>query len=105
MKAKEIIPFEATHPGVLIQDELTARGMTQKELAKVMGLNPTFLNEIIKAKRPVTADIAILLEEIFEIPADYWLRFQYQYEIDKARIKEKNIKRLKNIEKWKLAKS
>ena len=100
-----ILPFEATHPGILIKDELDARpDMKQKDLAKELGVKASFLNEIIKGKRPVTADIAILLEQILDIPADYWMKFQSQYEIDKARIKEKNIARLKNIEIWKVIK-
>lgn len=100
-----ILPFEATHPGVLIKDELDARqDLKQKDLAKELGVKASFLNEIIKGKRPVTADIAILLEKILEIPADYWMKFQSQYEIDKARIKEKNIAKLKNIEIWKVIK-
>jgi len=99
MATKKIIPFEATHPGILIKDELDARvDINQKELAKRMGVKPSFVNEIIKGKRPVTADLAILLEKILGISADYWMKFQSQYEIDKARIKEKNIKRIKNIE-------
>ncbi len=100
-----ILPFEATHPGVLIKDELDARpDLNQKDLAKELGVKASFLNEIIKGKRPVTADIAILLENILEIPADYWMKFQSQFEIDKARIKEKNIARLEKIEIWKVIK-
>ena len=100
-----ILPFEATHPGILIKDELDARpDLKQKDLAKELGVKASFLNEIIKGKRPVTADIAILLEQILEIPADYWMKFQSQYEIDKARIKDKNIAKLKNIEIWKVIK-
>ena len=100
-----ILPFEATHPGVLIKDELDVRpDLKQKDLAKELGVLPSFLNEIIKGKRPITADIAILLERILDIPADYWMKFQSQYEIDKARLKEKNIEKLKNIEIWKVIK-
>ncbi|MFW6327785.1 MAG: HigA family addiction module antitoxin [Bacteroidota bacterium] len=100
-----ILPFKATHPGILIKDELDARkDLNQKDLAKELGFHPSFLNEIVKGKRPVTADIAVLLEKVLEIPADYWMKFQSQYEIDKARIKEKNIARLKNIELWKVIK-
>lgn len=95
------IPFEATHPGILINDELEARGdIKQKELAQLLGINPSQLNEIIKGKRPITADLAILLEKSLEIPADYWMRFQTQYEINCARIKEKNITKLSLIETW-----
>jgi len=103
---KNIIPFKATHPGILIKDELDVRSdLSQKDLAIELGVKASFLNEIIKGKRPVTADIAILLEKALEIPADYWMKFQSQYEIDKARVKEKNIKRLKNIELWSVIKN
>ncbi len=105
MATKNIIPFEATHPGVLIKDELDARDdINQKDLAKEMGVKASFLNEIIKGKRPITADYAIILEKILGISADYWMRFQSQYEIDKARIKEKNIERIKSIEIWEIIK-
>ena len=100
-----IIPFEATHPGILIKDELDARDdISQKDLAKEMGVKASFLNEIIKGKRPLTADYAIVLEKIFEIPANYWMKFQTQFEIDKARVKEKNIEKIKNIEIWDIIK-
>ncbi len=100
MKKQKILPFDATHPGILLGDELNTRGIKQKEFAIELGVLPTFLNEVVKTKRPITADFAILLEKSLEIPADYWMRFQSQYEIDKARIKEKNIARLKLIEIW-----
>lgn len=95
------IPFEATHPGTLIRDELEIRDdINQKDLATLLGVKPSFLNEIIKGKRPITADIAILLEKTLGISADYWMKFQSQYEIDLAKIKEKNITKIKLIEIW-----
>lgn len=98
---KVLTPVQATHPGVLIKDELDATpDLNQRILAKELDVKPSFLNEIIKGKRPVTADIAILLEKILGISADYWMKFQSQYEIDKARVKQKNIKKVKNIELW-----
>ena len=101
MATNTLIPFEATHPGILIKDELEVRhDITQKDLAVLLGVQPSFLNEIIKGKRPVTADIAILLEKSLGIPADYWMKFQSQYEIDCAKIKEKNIAKIKLIEIW-----
>lgn len=102
---KKLIPVQATHPGVLIKDEIEATpDLNQRILAKELGVKPSFLNEIIKGKRPVTADIAILLEKVLGISADYWMKFQSQYEIDKARVKEKNIKKVKNIELWSIIK-
>lgn len=94
-------PAQATHPGELLKDEIDATpGLNQRKLAKEIDVQPSLLNEIIKGKRPITADIAILLEKVLGISADYWMRFQSQYEIDTARIKEKNIKKINNIAQW-----
>lgn len=103
-KIKEILPFAATHPGSLLKDELEAREISQKDFAMEIDVLPSFLNEVIKGKRPITADLAILLEKTLEIPAGYWMNFQTQYEIDRARLKEKNIKRLEEIEVWSILK-
>ncbi len=102
---KTITPVQATHPGILIKDELDAiPELNQRKLAQELDVKPSFLNEIIKGKRPVTADIAILLEKVLGISADYWMKFQSQFEIDKARVKQKNIRKIKNIELWSIIK-
>jgi HTH-type transcriptional regulator/antitoxin HigA len=100
MTQNNLIPYEATHPGEILKDELDARGIKQKDFALEMDVKPSFLNEILNKKRPITADLAIVLEKILGIAADYWMRFQSQYEIDRAKVKEKNQVRLKNIEHW-----
>lgn len=85
MERNTSISFEPTHPGTLIRDELEVRPeIKQKELAKKLGVKASFLNEVIKGKRPITADLAVLLEKALDIPADYWMWFQAQYEMDKA---------------------
>ena len=82
---KSITPIQATHPGVLIKDELEVTPeLNQKELANELGIKPSCLNKIIKGKSPLTVDIAIQLEKVFGISADYWMRFQAQYETDQA---------------------
>ncbi len=100
----ELVPFDASHPGGLILDEIEFRGISQADLALQMDVKKSFLNELIKGKRALTADIALLLEKILEIPAEYWMNLQSQYELDNARIKEKNISRLANAESWNIIK-
>lgn len=64
----EVLPFVATHPGSLIADELGTRAdLNQKELAHLLGVKVSFLNEIIKGKRTITADTALLLEKALDI--------------------------------------
>lgn len=101
MKTNTTTPYEATHPGTLIADEIKAQGLKQKDVAMELDVAPTFLNEIIKGKRPISADIAILLEKCLGISADYWMRFQAQYELDTARVKEKMVIKTQLLESWK----
>ena len=101
----EILQFIATHPGSLIADELETReNLNQKELAHLLGVKVSFLNEIIKGKRTITADTALLLEKALDIPADFWMKFQTQYDLDTARIKQKNILKVQKIEIWSIIK-
>ena len=77
------------HPGEIIKDELDAREMKQKELASFMGMPTSVLNDIIKGRRAITPEVAVLLQEILSIDASYWLSLQNQYDIDKANINTK----------------
>ena len=81
------IPFQATHPGNLIKDEIEARNLTQSKVAIEMEIAPNVLNELIKGKRNITPAIALKLEVVFDIDAEYWMRLQIKYEIDSLRIK------------------
>ncbi len=104
MATKVITPFEATHPGTVILDEINARNISKKELAHKLGVLPTFLNEILKGERAVTPDFAILLEKSLGISSDYWMKFQNQYDIDIARLKEKNVREIELSETWNIIK-
>ena len=97
-------PHSATHPGVILKNELDSRDISQKEFAQCIDMQVTMLNEIIKGKRTVTADVALALEKALDIPADFWINLQAQYDLDEARIKEKNILRVAYIEKWNVIK-
>jgi HTH-type transcriptional regulator/antitoxin HigA len=97
---KELVPAIAIHPGETIKDELEAREMSQAELASLIGMEKTQLNEVIKGKRNITADMAILLEKALGIDADYWMTAQKNYELDLARIDEKNQAKIQQLEEW-----
>ena len=92
-KKKQIIPAFATHPGELIKDELVERKMTQKELAELTGIKPSILSETINGKRSISLNVAAALEKAFGIPTQYWMNLQTQYNIDSAKIAEKDNQR------------
>jgi HTH-type transcriptional regulator/antitoxin HigA len=100
LNAEDQIPGMATHPGEILKDELDARGISQSDFAKHIGIQRSQLNEILKGKRGVNADLALLLEEALKIDAEYWLNAQKMFELDEARITKKNQYRLEALEKW-----
>jgi addiction module HigA family antidote len=87
------------HPGEMIKDEIVARGMTQKELAKKMGVSYTVFNEILNGKRPVTTEYALLLEAALGTNASIWIGLQADYNMQKAKQDKSFMKRLESIRK------
>ena len=87
------------HPGEMIKDEIIAREMTQKELAKQMGVSYTVFNEILNGKRPVTTEYALLLEAALGTKAEMWIGLQADYNLQAIKQDEPFMKRLEKIRK------
>lgn len=104
MTTKNLIPVLATHPGTILADEIEANGYSQIDFANLIDLKRSQLNEIIKGKRNINADLALLLEKALGIDADFWMEAQKNYDLDKARIEAKNKAQLEAIEIWNVAK-
>lgn len=88
--ANEMIPFQPTHPGEVLKEELISRGITQKRFASVVGVPYTALNEILNGKRSISTEFALLLEASLGVSADLWINMQARYNLQSAR-KDKNI--------------
>ena len=99
MIANNLTPFEPTHPGELIMDELEARNMTQAKLAENIGVSPSLLNEIIKGKRAVNTEMALMLEAAIDLPADMLLNMQSAYNMQMAKSNSSFMQRLALIRK------
>lgn len=81
MIANNIEPFEPTHPGELLKDEIECRGISQKQLAEDMGVSYTVLNDIVRGKRSVNVKFALLCEQAMGIPANILLHLQADYDM------------------------
>ncbi len=99
MIANNLTPFEPTHPGELIKDELAANGLTQSRLAENIGVKLSLINEIIKGKRGINTEMALLIEAALDIPADLSLNLQREYNMQKAKSDTSFMKRLSYIPK------
>ena len=74
------------HPGkVLLQQYLAPLKLSQNKLARAIKVPPRRINEIVHAKRAVTADTATRLAIYFGGSATYWMHLQAEYDIEKVR--------------------
>ncbi|MBI2850504.1 MAG: HigA family addiction module antidote protein [Chloroflexi bacterium] len=80
-------PDVAIPPGEYLSEEIEARGISQKELARRMKRPLNAINEIINGKKAITPETALQLEEVMpEIPAKFWLNLETDYQLTKALI-------------------
>ena len=83
-------PDVAIHPGEYLAEEIEARGISQKELARRMGRPLNAINEIINGKKSITVETALQLEGVMpEIPARFWLNLEADYQLARALIKRR----------------
>ena len=96
-------PFCPVHPGELLKDELEYRHLSQKAVAKQLGLPYTALNEILNGKRPVTTDFAMIMEAALGVPAYILVGMQTDYNLQVAQTDSKLKTRLAEIRKMAVA--
>ena len=74
------------HPGeILLKDWLEPLNISQYALAKAIDVPRRRINEIVLAKRSITADTAIRLGVFFGVDAEGWLALQAHYDAERAR--------------------
>lgn len=92
---------EVVHPGVILDQVLKERGMSQKDLSDAIGKSTPVINDIIKRRRSISPEIAFMLEAVIEdIPAIEWLSYQSEYDLAMIQQNEEVAKRKENLEAW-----
>lgn len=99
MVANNLEPFEPTHPGELLKEEIECRGISQKELSRQTGIPYTALNEVLNCKRAITTEYALLLEAALGIESGFWLRMQMDYNVLTTKRNKTFAQRLANVRK------
>ena len=80
IKENQFMPDYAIPPGETLVEELEAKSMSQAELAGLIGTSKEVINEIIKGKTPITAEMALKLEQVFKLPSHFWVNLEQQYQ-------------------------
>jgi len=76
-----------THPGELIREDLLPEiGLSQTQLARLMGVSRRTVFEIINERRRVSPDIAFRLAKVFNSTPEMWLNMQQAVDLWEARI-------------------
>jgi antitoxin HigA-1 len=78
------------HPGEVLEMELLARGLTKSKFAMDIKMYPSHMSDILKGKKNITEDIALRIESILGISAEFWMRLQVEYNISVLRAKLSN---------------
>src|SRR5437870_821425 len=88
-----------THPGAILRNmlaELATDGsdefarLTQKELAKRLGVSRRTVSELIHERRTMTADMAIRLSRVLKTTPDIWMNLQKAVDLWDAAQTNKN---------------
>lgn len=97
MIANNLVPFEPTHPGEILREELECRGITQTKLANEIGVKVSLLNELINGKRDFTVEYSMMIEAALGIEADFWMNLQTAYNKGKAKRDRTFMDKIANI--------
>lgn len=78
-------------PGEVIKEYLDARGFTQKEVSKRIGVSERHLSKMLNGKARLTEEMALKLEKLMpDVPASFWLNYEVKYQEYIAREKEEH---------------
>ena len=71
----------AVHPGIHIKEEMEERGWIQRDLAFILGCKEQAVNPILSGKRGISPEMAKALANTFDVPAEFFLNLQKNYEL------------------------
>ncbi len=78
--------YIATPPGATIKEQLSDRGMSQKEFAARMDMSEKHISRLINGEVQLTPETAVRLEMVLGVPAKFWNNLEaiYREKIIKA---------------------
>ena len=83
MKQQQIaLGAAAVTPGEILAEEfLEPLGLSHRELARRMDVNPMRVNEIVRGQRAITADTALRLAQALGTSARFWMNLQTNHDL------------------------
>ena len=82
MAARKLRPV---HPGdILLHDFMRPLKLSYYKVAKELGVAAPTVNEIVRRRRAITAEMALRLSRYFGTTAQLWQNLQTQYDLEIA---------------------
>ena len=97
MIANNLKPFQPTHPGEVLKDELEYRGISQRGLAKEIGISYSAFNGMLNGKRSLSPELAMMMEAALGVDAAPLLGMQNEYDMLMAERDNSFMAKLKQI--------
>ena len=82
--------FIAIPPGATIKEQLQDRGFRQIDFAFLMGMRERDFGKLLNGDALLTHDIALRLEMILGIPANFWDKLETIYRGKLIKVKAEN---------------
>ena len=88
-----------THPGEMLRDDfLPDYGLTISGLAEALGVSRQTVNELLRARRALSPEMALRLSRLFGNSAEFWLNAQRAVDLwDAARTIRTEVRRIKPV--------
>lgn len=97
MIANNLRSYQPTHPGEVLKDELEYRGISQRSLARDMGISYSVFNEVLNGKRALNTELAMMMEAALGVEAAPLLAMQNEYDMMMAERNESFMEKLRQI--------
>lgn len=97
MIANNLKPFQPTHPGEVLKEELEFRGISQRGLARKLEVSYSVLNEVLNGKRSLSPELALMMEAVLGVDAAPLLAMQNEYDMMMAELNPTFMEKLKQI--------
>lgn len=82
--------YIATPPGATIKEQLSDRGMSQKEFAARMDMSEKHISKLINGDVHLTPDVAVRLELVLGVPAKFWNNLESIYREKLVKVEMEN---------------
>jgi antitoxin HigA-1 len=85
MAARKI---KLAHPGKILREEfMEPVGLSAYALAKALGVPLPRVNDIVREKRSISPEMAVLLSAYFGTSDGYWINLQAHFDLEMAKDK------------------